>query len=141
FHRVEILAVLVAGFVEADDVGVRELLEGVDLALEALEETGFEGQVGDEDFEGGLAPAVVLLGQVDAAHAAVAEFLLDGPLAQALASHGGVPQGFLAAYPKRGGCPLKCPHENRTAPGGPRQPAARRERRFAPRRGRAAAAR
>ena len=44
-HGVEVMAVLVARFVEADDVGMAELAEGLDLALEALQEADVLGQL------------------------------------------------------------------------------------------------
>ena len=87
FHRVEVMAVLQPDSIEADDMGMFELAQGFDLALEALQEADFLGQLGGEHFEGGLPTSQLFLGEIDAPHAAAAELLEDDPFAQSIADH------------------------------------------------------
>ncbi len=53
FHRVVIMALLFAGLEEADDVGMVELAQDVDFALETGEEAGVGGQFRRQYLDGG----------------------------------------------------------------------------------------
>ena len=52
-----------------------------------MQEADLLGQLGGENFEGGLLAGKFFLRKIDAAHAAAAEFLEDDPFAQAIADH------------------------------------------------------
>src|SRR5262249_14130221 len=126
-HGVEEVPVLGAGVVEADDVGVVELAEDVDLALEADLEARLAGQFGGENLDGGAAraagPRRVFPGEVPLAHAAAAQLLLDDPAAQPRADHGRPPvtpcrerpSPDVPAYPIRP--PLPSYNEEENEPG------------------------
>src|SRR5262245_66668811 len=88
FHRVEILVVLKPRFVEADNVGMAELAERFDLALEALKKADVLSELAGQNLERRLPPGAFLLSEINAAHAAPAEFLENPPLTQAIADHG-----------------------------------------------------
>jgi hypothetical protein len=101
FHGVEVEAVFIARFIEADDVGMIEPAQGLDLALETVEEADFLGQLGGEDFQSRLAPGQLFLRKVNAPHAAAAQFLEDDPFAQPVADHAmksAAEERFVAAF-------------------------------------------
>src|SRR5262249_38660349 len=88
FHGVEVQSILAARLVEPNNPGMLQRAEGVDLALETVQEAGILGQLGGQDLDGRLAAADLLVAEIDPTHAAVAEFLVNHPLAEALAEHG-----------------------------------------------------
>src|ERR1043165_3997131 len=68
-----------------------ELAQRLDLTLESLQEAHFLGQLGGEDFDGGLASAQLFLGEIDVPHAAAAKLAKQDPIAQSIADHVVVP--------------------------------------------------
>ncbi len=76
-HREDQAAVEAEGGVGGDDVGVAELGHGADLALEAVEDAGALDDVAADDLEDLVAAHHGVVGEVDDAHAAPAEFALD----------------------------------------------------------------
>src|ERR1700738_3121558 len=70
-----------------------ELLQDGDFALEPLEKADLLGQLGGQDLDGGLLGSArpvrsggrFLVSQVNPAHAAATDFLVDDPLPQSLA--------------------------------------------------------
>jgi hypothetical protein len=96
-HGVVVVAIVVAGVIEADDVRMVELFEDADLALEALQETRLLGQLRSEDLHRrphSIRPGRrFLVRQKNLAHAAAAQLAVEDPLAQAGANHDGVRGG------------------------------------------------
>jgi hypothetical protein len=91
----EVVAVLLgAGLEEADDVGVVELAEDVDLALEVQAEAGLDRQLRRQHLDRGLGRFAggIAVRPVDGAHAAAAEFLVDAPRPESCAGHGVSPR-------------------------------------------------
>ena len=78
-------------------LGWSSCAEDFDLALKAQDEARVRGQLGREHLDGGDLPArrsaAVGLGQVDAAHAAAAEFPVDYPWAESCRRSCGSSQG------------------------------------------------
>src|SRR5262249_43059144 len=60
-HRIIESAVLHAGVIKAYDVGMVELAEDVNLALEALLKADLDGQLGRQDLDGGHAGRLALV--------------------------------------------------------------------------------
>ena len=78
FHGDEGAAFEFANIVNGADVGVIEGGSGAGFAMEALDGLGIIGNVVGEEFEGDVAAEAGVLGFVDHAHPAAAEFFLDG---------------------------------------------------------------
>ncbi len=70
-------AVDLARVVDRDDVGMRERGGDARLAQEALAEVRVVGQIGRDDLQRGAAAQGLVLGQVDDAHAAPTDAVLD----------------------------------------------------------------
>ena len=73
----------VAVIVNLDRVGMRELAAQDHFALESLDGQGV-GAIGQQQFDGGIATEQRVTGAIDDAHAALADFFLEGILAELL---------------------------------------------------------
>ena len=62
---------------DAEDVGVRDAAGELDLALEALQRIGVLGDVGADELQGDVPVELLVVHEVDGAHAAHAEQALD----------------------------------------------------------------
>ena len=84
-------AVVDAGIEEADDVGVVEMADDFDLALEAQHEARLGGQLGGQHLDGGDGRPVGRrrfgVGEVDGGHAAASDFPVEEPRAESCADH------------------------------------------------------
>ena len=76
-HRQELDAVHLAEVEDAQDVGVRDAARELDLALEALQRIGVLGDVGADELQGDVAVELLVVHEIDGAHAAHAEQALD----------------------------------------------------------------
>ena len=77
FHGVEEVVALLAEAEEADDMGMVELAEGLDLRLEAVAEVGLMDERFGQQLDGGRLAAFDVDAFIDGAHAAAAEFPPD----------------------------------------------------------------
>src|SRR5579875_2218084 len=84
-------AILLTGFQETHDMGMIELAQDVDFALESRQEAGIDGQFRSQDLDGRLLRlnhfCGIAVSKVDAAHAAAAKFLIENPGADSCADH------------------------------------------------------
>ena len=91
-HRVEEQPVVAAGLEEMDDVGMVELPQGLDFALEPGDEDVVSGQVGVEHLDGDDGGRVVgPVGAIDTAHRPAADFGVDHPRSELPADHANPP--------------------------------------------------
>src|SRR6185295_12059765 len=89
FHRVKRQAVLSAGGIEPDNVGMLEQAQRGDFALKAQMKARLAGQLRRQDFDRRLLlRRRLLVRPVDDAHAAAADLAVDDPLIQPGADHG-----------------------------------------------------
>ena len=84
-------AVVDAGIEEADDVGVVEMTDNLDLTLESQHEPRLGGQFGGQHLDGGDGRAGgrrrFRVGVVDGRHAAASDFAVEMPRAESCADH------------------------------------------------------
>ena len=92
-QREERQAVVLAGLVDLDDIGMRELGDGLGLGAESRQAHGTHVHPGEDHLQGDHALQTPVPGLVDHAHAAAPEFLQD-----VVTRHGHVPY-------RRGACP------------------------------------
>src|SRR5262249_16082259 len=87
FHGIIEMALLGPRLVKANDVGMAELSEDLDLPLKALKEARLLSQLGGEHLERGSRLSVHILCQVTRAHAAKSNVLCNQPSSQACSNH------------------------------------------------------
>src|SRR5439155_25730380 len=123
-HGVEVLLVVNARLIESNDVGMFELAQGLDFALKAVLKTGVLGQLRGKNLDRRLfgmkrrvgRRRVVPVRQVDASHAAAAQFIVDDPLAQTGADHVNQLSGWRNEFPYNVDSPfVDAEHENSLA--------------------------
>ena len=86
-HHVIEMPLLLAKAIQANDVGVLELLEGLDLGLEPLAKPLFDGQPGAEDLDGRHLAGLDVLALIDGPHPAAADPLADAIGSQMIEFH------------------------------------------------------
>ena len=86
-HGDERLAVLLANFVDRADIGMIQRRSGLRLALKARQRLRVSGNLVGQKLQGDKAAERDVLGFVDDAHPAAAEFLDDAVVRDGLANH------------------------------------------------------
>ena len=90
-HGDEGLAVLLADFIDGADVGMIQGGSGLRFALKSLQRLRVLGDISGRNFRATKRPQPRVLGLVDHAHAAAAEFFDDAVVRDGLADHSGEP--------------------------------------------------
>jgi hypothetical protein len=83
-HRIEMHAAFAADVVDRDDTGVVQAGRGLGFVLETLQLPGIHRRREGQDLQGDAAAEGALLGFVDDAHAAAADFADDAEIAERL---------------------------------------------------------